>query len=48
LLAPEIFLDPGQRLFAGPLKALVLMALIGISMIYPFVDEDRSPGLLAA
>ena len=43
LLAPEIFLDFGQRIFAGPLKALTLMALIGISIIYPFADERQYP-----
>ena len=48
LLAPELFLNFGQRIFACPLKALVLMALIGISMIYPFADEARFPEETAA
>jgi hypothetical protein len=43
LLAPEMFLVFGQRIFAGPLKALTLIALIVISMVFPFADEDLSP-----
>jgi hypothetical protein len=38
-----MFLVFGQRIFAGPLKALTLIALIVISMVFPFADEDLSP-----
>lgn len=48
LLAPEMFLEFGGRSLAGPLKALTLIALIGISMIYSFPEEDRNPGEAAA
>ena len=40
LLGPETFLRHGEMMYAGPFKALVLILLLAMSLVYRFPEED--------